>query len=366
MSFNFNFPVRIFSGIGCVKANKEYFRLGKHAFIVCGRSGAKLSGALTDVESVLAELGIELTVFNESCENPPLDMCLDGGKKCALSGADFVIGIGGGSALDASKAVALFATNPTIDKFDVFDATKKKNKPLPLIAISTTSGTGSEANGTSVMSLPDGEQKKSFSTEWPKYSFLDPAYTESLSESATMSCALDAFAHAAESYLSPKSTDVSRLLATYAAKEILPYFKSGGKNVDINVREALQNAACAAGMAISVTGTGAPHPLGYSLTMLDGVPHGSACAVFYKYYIEYNMKTEVGAQLLNEFCVSIGATPELLAELIPSLSGVELSLSEREIEHHVSLIAGAKNYTNSPYVLSDEKKTQIYRNLFLK
>ena len=65
MSFNFNFPVRIFSGIGCVKANKEYFRLGKHAFIVCGRSGARLSGALGDVESVLADLGIEVGMIVE-------------------------------------------------------------------------------------------------------------------------------------------------------------------------------------------------------------------------------------------------------------------------------------------------------------
>ena len=366
MNFNFNFPVRIFSGNGCVKANKEYFRLGNHAFIVCGRSGAKASGALDDVTDVLTELGISVSVFNEIRENPPLEKCFEGGQKCYGEGADFIIGIGGGSALDAAKAVALFAANPNADKSDVFDTSKKKNKPLPLIAIPTTSGTGSEANGTSVMSLPDGKQKKSFSSEWPRYSFLDPAYTASLSQKNTLSCALDAFAHAFESYLSPKSSDMSRLLALYAAKLILPYLKNGGKDADESVREALQNAACAAGMAISVSGTGAPHPLGYSLTMLDGVPHGSACAVFYKYFIEYNMKTESGKKLIEEFCAETDSTPELLAELIPSLSGVTLSFDEDQIHERVSLIAGAKNYVNSPYVLSDEEKSQIYRNLFLK
>lgn len=366
MSFNFNFPVRVFSGYGCVKANKEYFRLGKHAFIVCGRNGAKASGALDDVTDVLAELGIGVTLFNEIRENPPLETCFEGGKRCNGVGADFVIGIGGGSALDASKAVALFATNPDSDKMDVFDASKEKNKPLPLIAIPTTSGTGSEANGTSVMSLPDGKQKKSFASEWPRYSFLDPTYTASLSPESTISCALDAFAHAFESYLSPKSSDMSRMLALYAAKQIIPFLKNGGKDADESTREALQNAACAAGMAISVSGTGAPHPLGYSLTMLDGVPHGSACAVFYKYFIEYNMKTELGKKLVEEFCASIGTTPSVLSELIPSLSGVTLRFDESEINERVSLIAGAKNYVNSPYVLSDEEKIRIYKELFLK
>ena len=365
MSFNFNFPVRVFSGVGCVAANKDCFRQGKKAFIVCGKRGAAASGALGDVKSVLDSLGIEYTVFDESRENPPIEMCYGGGKKCAKEHADFVIGIGGGSALDCAKAVALFAANKNLEMMDIFDVSKRENASLPLIAIPTTSGTGSEANGTSVMSLPGGEQKKSFACEWPRYAFLDPAYTYSLPSSMTLSCALDAFAHAAESYLSPKSTLMSRLLAVYAAKEIVPYLKAGGGSADEKTREALQNAACAAGMAISVTGTGAPHPLGYSLTMLDGVPHGAACAVFYKHYIEYNMKTEAGKALVTEFCNAIGATPELLCTLIPSLSEIKLTMTEDEIAHHVSLIAGAKNYVNSPYVLSDEEKTQIYRDLFL-
>jgi len=366
MNFNVSIPTKIISGIDCISQNAGLLALGKNAFIVCGARGAKLSGALDDVTAALDSLEIKYTVFNKSRENPPVEMCFEGGKLCRKAGADLVIGIGGGSALDAAKAIALFAANPELDMLDVYNKDKKKLSPLPLIAVPTTSGTGSEANGTSVLSLPDGLKKLSFATEWPRVSFLDPKYTYSLSHETTLSCALDAFSHAVESYLSPKSTPLSRMMATFAAKSIFNIIKKQNTVYTPEERQELQNAACAGGIAISITGTGFPHPLGYSITMLDGVPHGSACAVFYKYYIEYNQKADEGERLISELCREIGTTPEELSVLIPTLSGVKLELTDEEIEKRVSLIAGAKNYVNSPYVLSDEEKTEIYKNLFKK
>jgi alcohol dehydrogenase len=189
--FNVNLPTRIISGKGCLADNKDLLRFGKKAVIVCGRSGAKRSGALDDVCALLDSLKTEYTVFDKIAENPPLLTCFEGGK--LAKDCDFVIGIGGGSAIDAAKAVAAFATNELSDPMDIFTADLKPS--LPIVAIPTTAGTGTEANPYSVLSLPDGETKRTFnsSASWPKVAFLDPSYTLSLPYEYTISTALDAF-----------------------------------------------------------------------------------------------------------------------------------------------------------------------------
>ena len=290
------------------------------------------------------------------------------GQRAAALGADFVIGIGGGSAMDSAKAVAAFAANPTAAPEDLFTPGKLTSHPLPIVLIPTTAGTGSEANPYSVLTLPDGRHKKTYSGRgaWAKVAFLDPAYTESVSRDSTISTALDAMAHAMESYLSPKSDALSHMLALYAGREIWDVISEYPDTFTPEMRDRLSYAACAAGAAISITGTGFPHPLGYSITLLDGIPHGRACAAFYGDYIEYNRRTPEGERLIDEFAAAIGAKPALLAEYLPALAAVDLHFTEEEIAERVELVKGAKNYVNSPYVLSDEEKYEIYRRKFGK
>ena len=218
MKFEVNIPVRIFSGRGCVARNAGRLILGRRAAIVCGRQGARASGALDNVTSLLKAAGTEYLIFDKAAENPPVALCHEGGRAASVFGADFVIGIGGGSALDAAKAVAAFAANPGSEPLDIYDPEKLVNPSLPLVLIPTTAGTGSEANAYSVLTLPDGKRKKTFTSEysWARYAFLDPGYTMSLPRKYTISCALDAFAHGIESYLSPKATGLSSALALYA------------------------------------------------------------------------------------------------------------------------------------------------------
>ena len=264
--FDLDMPTRIISGKNCAKNNSSFFTLGKKAFIVCGKSGAKKSGALDDVCALLSSLDEEYVIFDKVSENPPLLTCFEGGKLARENGCDFVIGIGGGSALDGAKAIASFATNPDIAPEEIFNVASLR-KGLPIIAIPTTAGTGSEANPYSVLSLPDGERKQTFNTRcsYPVYAFLDPTYTMSLPESVTVSTALDAFHHALESLLSPKTTDVSEMMSLYAAEKIWDVLTEYPENYSYEQREKLLYASCAAGIAISITGTGFPHPLGYSL-----------------------------------------------------------------------------------------------------
>ena len=366
MNFSFELPVKIISGIDCIKKNKERLALGSSALIVTGRSGARLSGALGEVCSVLEELSISYQVLDTIAENPPLETCYEGGKLSSDISADFVIGIGGGSAIDAAKAVAAFATNQQITMDEIFSPQRRINRALPIVAIPTTSGTGSEGNPYSILSLPDGIRKKTFSApdSWPTVAFLDPRYTYSLSNEQTMSTALDAFAHSLESYLSPKSTEISAMLALYAANIIWHIIKDSPTEYTPQMHEKLLCASCAAGIAISVTGTGFPHPLGYSLTMLDGIPHGRACAVFDGDYIEYNMRTVAGAERLKKFAAHLGERIEVIAKRLPLLAAIDLTLTDGEIAEHVDLICDAKNYQNSPYVISKEEMIEIYRSHF--
>ena len=366
MKFDINIPVRIVSGRGCVAANPGLLAIGHRAIIVCGAKGARASGALDDVTAVLDAAGTGYMIFDKVTENPPLITCHEGGKVAHGFGADFVIGIGGGSSLDAAKAIAAFAANPEIEPTDLYDEKKLTARSLPLILIPTTSGTGSEANAYSVLTLPDGRNKKTFTSadSWAKTAFLDPAYTLSMPHAGSISCALDAFAHGIESYLSPKSTGFSSSLASFAMREIWDVLTSYPENFSYEQRERLLYASCAAGLAISITGTGFPHPLGYSLTLLDGIPHGAACAIFEGDFIEYNERTEKGALRMKEIYTLLGTTPKIMKEFLPALSGVELHLSPEQITEHIELVKSAKNYSNSPYVISEAEMYEIYGRHF--
>ena len=375
LDMSFYMPVNVITGEGCISANAGALALGRHALIVTGRNSARASGALDDVTAVLDGRGIRYTLFDRAAENPMASMCREGGALCREIGADFVIGIGGGSALDAAKAVAAFAVCPDADTESIFDADFDTHRILPIAAIPTTSGTGSEANAYAVLTLDGGTKKKTLKHipgTYPRVAFVDPRYTYSLNENYTVSTALDALSHAIESYLSPKSNEASEMYAAFAARHIWDVIFMGADaegEVDAGgftpaQRQRLSMASMAAGIAINRTGTGFPHPMGYSITLSDGIPHGRACGAFEGAYIEYNMKTEKGAEKLTALAEMLGTTPAEMARRIPEKANVKLTLTRAQMEEYVGRIARANGFVNSPYVLSDSEKIEIYENLF--
>ncbi len=367
-SYDMFMPVEIKSGKGCVAANASLFALGKKCMIVTGRSSAVKSGALDDVVGALTTNGVEYTVFDKIGENPLMSVCFEGGKTAREFGADFVIGIGGGSALDASKAIAAYAPND-IEPMKIFDG--GLNPSLPMILIPTTAGTGSEVNPYAVLSLDGQNKKKTFNSRssYAKYAFVDPKYTYSLSERYTVSTALDAFAHCIESYMSPKSTLHSEYYAVSGARAILEVFSRFTVSgfFDEKDREMLMYASCAGGIAINTTGTGFPHPLGYNLTMFRGVPHGIACAYFTGKYMEYTCKSPLGAMRTDSFAKQVGYSSDAISALTQTLARKytdKITLSEDEIELYVKTTGGASNYKNNPYVISEDEMKDIYTSLF--
>lgn len=334
MEFRFLMPTKVFFGRACIQNNKAVFKeYGGKAFIVTGKSSGKNSGALDEIKTVLGEQGIAYEIFDGVENNPSLENVRVGGAAAALFGAHFIIGIGGGSPLDAAKAVAVLAVN------DIEPQELYKNsfnvKPLPILAVPTTAGTGSEVTPYSILTRNDMQTKMSFGNEdtFPKAAFLDASYTESLPYSVTVNTAVDALSHAVEGYLSRRSMAVSDAIALEAIAEIGKCMdKLKAKELDFHAREKLLYASMLAGIVIAHTGTTIVHGMGYSLTYFKDIPHGEANGMLMKEYLRYNYAAAaekidkvlelLGAKDIDEFGNTIGV---LLTRKV-SVSDEELSL----------------------------------------
>jgi alcohol dehydrogenase len=359
----------VYFGNGALdEAEQKICGLGGKALVVSGAHAADISGAYRDICILLEKHGIGHARYAQIRENPSVTSCYEGAALGREEDCDFVIAVGGGSAMDAGKAAAFYLTNPEAGKEDIFHITEDMNRPAPLVAVPTTAGTGSEANRYSVLTEDGGLKKHTYksSLSYPDISAVCPKYTYSLPEQYTLSTALDAFAHSIESYLSPKSTDHSRKLASEAAGLIWNILKREKAPLDIDEggREDLSKAAMLAGAAIDVTGTGFPHPMGYGLTLGYGVPHGSACAVFEDAYIRYNMITAEGRRLIAGFCGGLEVSPEELGAKLVALSGVRMHISREKAEELISRVENASNFSNSPYILSRGEMLDIFKRQF--
>ena len=241
---NFYMPAYVVSGEDCVKKGGEIFKsFGESCLIVTGGRSARLSGALRQVTKVLSAQGISFTVFSEITQNPTISSCRTGGQAAREQAADFIIGIGGGSPLDAAKAVGIYAANPNFSASDIYKRTIPA-KALPVILVGTTAGTGSEVTGVSVLTDDSVGMKRSISGAdcYARVSFLNPRFTDSMPLSVTVSTALDAFAHAAEGWFSPKSSEISDAYALLALPKIYRALKeifASNKLPDIKTRDEL-------------------------------------------------------------------------------------------------------------------------------
>lgn len=370
VSLVFKIPTTVYSGEDIIKSSPQLLALGTTALIVTGKSSAEKCGALDDVKNALDGLGIRHAHFNGITENPRIEDCYEGARKATALRADFIIAIGGGSPIDAAKAIAAYAANPQAKQNDLYDQKIMTASSLPLIAVPTTAGTGSEVNNYAVITQSGGLVKKTFKSRssYPTLALLDPKYTYTLSNNYTMSTALDALCHSIESYMSPKSTPQSEALALHAAKLITSVIFKDAKLHDGEYSKAeravLLNASCLAGMAIAHTGTGFPHPLGYSITLSEGVPHGKACAVFESAFLTYNELTAIGAEKASDIYKVTGIDGEVLKSLLTAAADVELKLTPDEIDEHVSRIENAGNFANSPYCLNRGEMIDIYTRSF--
>ena len=175
-------PVKVYEEPGCVRGHKEVFEAaGEKALLVTGRHSARANGSLENVTSVLDEAGIAYVLYAEVEENPSIETVMKARDYGIAEGADFVVGIGGGSPMDAAKAIAVMMAHPGEDADYLYDSEKAREDAdplaggtavrLPLILIPTTCGTGSEVTGVSVLTI----HKKKTKSSLPHKVFADVA-----------------------------------------------------------------------------------------------------------------------------------------------------------------------------------------------
>ena len=359
--FSYFMPTRMVFGHGVVREAGGSLALGKKALIVTGKASARLSGALDDVLSVLPG---EYAIFDQVENNPSVETVIEGGALAKAEGCDYVLAIGGGSPLDAAKVMAVLAVNET-HPLELYKNGWKK-RALPIVAIPTTAGTGSEVTQYAVLTIEEEETKKGLGGPvlFPQVAYLDPKYTESLPLDVTIDTAVDALSHLVESYLSKRATGASDLVALQGLAlwgTAIPALCQGA--VDLKTRDTLLLASSLGGIAIAQTGTALVHALGYSLTYYDGLPHGRANAICMGAYLEYTQsvapeKIDTILELLE--LTSIEAFGELMDDLFADYIGT-LKLGADTMENYVKKAMLTNNIKNSLGDPSAEELTKILK-----
>lgn len=367
MISNIYMPVRCVVGRECVRRSGEIFAsAGKRCLIVTGRRSARLSGALADAEEALNGAGVGYEIYDGIGANPLISACREAGARARECGAEFILGIGGGSVLDASKAIAIYAADPLLEPADIYKR-KYNGVPLPVLLIGTTAGTGSEVTGVAVLTNDETGVKKSISGAdcYAAVSFCDYGYTRTVPHGETVSTALDAFAHAVEGFFTPKCTGVLELYA----KKCIPQIYDGlrelaeGGEADDSLRERLYEGSLYAGLVINTCGTAFPHPLGYVLTENYGIPHGTACAAFFGAFIDRceRFAPEKAAEFaaMTDDIAAVKSTVKALTHL----GGVRISPDEAE-RYALRWQSGTpKNFAASPGGLTQEEAAGILASL---
>ena len=365
LDYHFDLPVRLYTGEGCVRRDGAAMKaLGSRCLLVTGPTSAKKSGALGDVTAVLEEQGIAWSLFDQVRQNPLLSACKEAGSQARAFGAQFIVGIGGGSPLDAAKAVAVFAAND-IPPMDIYRK-DWANPPLPIVLVGTTAGTGSEMTPTSVLSVDETQQKKSVSHHdlYAAIAYGDPVSTHSLPYQFTVSTALDALCHAIEGYFSSKASAFSDLFALEAVRLLTGALREieglDPAAITLDQRARLYYGSLCGGMTISVSGTGFCHPMGYFLSEEYAVPHGTACAVFLPDFLRRAVRLcpHKAPALLSAAAMEA----EDLALFIRRINAfTPPHISPDKLEQLILRWHGVKNFDVSPGGLSDEERRALVR-----
>ena len=252
-------------------------------------------GVAEKIENVLKDGGISYEIDDEVKPNPTIANVHTGLDKLKVSGADFIIAVGGGSVIDTAKAIAVIANNP--DNYDVVSlegVDKSKNPPMPIIAVPTTAGTGSETTMDYVITNTEQKRKMACmdSMVVPVVAILDTDIMASLPLKMTAATAMDALTHAVESYLSKGAFDFSEMLSLKAVSLISANFLKVIKNLnDLEARKALAMAQYMAGMSFTNVGLGIVHSMAHTLSAFYDVPHGVANALILPYVLKFNSVT---------------------------------------------------------------------------
>ncbi|MCL5102875.1 MAG: iron-containing alcohol dehydrogenase [Armatimonadetes bacterium] len=318
MRWTMSLPVPVEFGAGCIQKLGSYVKDAKKALVISGLAGTQAAVAVDWVCEAIENAGVEPQVFDKISTEPHCEEVEEGGAAARKFGADLIIGCGGGSAMDAAKAIAVAATHdgPIMD-YQVGGPREITAATLPIIAITTTSGTGSHVGRVSVVADTAKSQKRPLGSDYlyPRAGFCDPEILRLMPPRITASSGFDAFAQSIESYLSQVEQPMGSICGQEAIRiiaQVLPTAFKDGNNLE--ARAAMGWADTLSAISFTTQGVLIPHVIGMVIGGRYGIAHGPA----------------VGATTLAalRFCRD-GATGKLAN--VARLMGCTEALSEEEL-----------------------------------
>lgn len=353
----FYMPVRVVEGAGCVRAAAPLIApLGQCALIVTGKSSRK-NGSLSGVVAALTDNGQRYAVFDEVLPNPTIACVRAGAAMAREAGADFVIAIGGGSPMDAAKAIATLAVQERTDE-EIF-AGGYAPVALPMAHVPTTAGTGSEVTPYSILTNDAKHTKTSISSPamFPHLAYLDGKYMRDLPAATTVNTALDAFSHAIEGMLSRNATPLSDALAGESLRILYPLLSKTAGTLTLEERDTLLYASALAGMTIAQSGTTAVHGMGYSLTYFYNIDHGRANGLLLGATLRLCEKKGVPA--LQEILSACGDSLDGVCATIDTLLGEREAIPAAQLEEFAAAVS-EKHIKKSKYEPTAEEVRIIF------
>lgn len=296
MRFNYHIPTKILFGPGKLNSLAKENLPGNKALIVISAGGSmKRNGYLNRVVEILNTKKIDHVVFDKILPNPIKSHVIEGAALAKAQGCDFVIGLGGGSSIDSAKSIAVMAKNPG-DYWDYISGGTGKgqplvNSPLPIVAITTTAGTGTEADPWTVITKEETNEKIGFGTEdtFPVLSVVDPELMLTVPPQLTAFQGFDALFHATEGYIANIATPISD---AYALKSIeliakyLPACVKDGSNIEARTQVALANTL--SGLVESTSSCTSEHSMEHALSAhYPKLPHGAGLIMLSEAYYTF-------------------------------------------------------------------------------
>lgn len=293
MQWEFNLPVKLVFGSGKRSDLAKYIDEigGTRGVLVCGNSFCK--NGVAD-EFLRLGGGKIVEIFSDIRPNPTTDNVNDCVRLMREVDADFAVALGGGSPMDCCKAAcAIVRGDDNIEPYHSSLKPISAKEAIPMIAVTTTSGTASEVTNISVLTDINRNLKQPMNDPamYPKIAVIDPELTLTVPPQVTASTGLDVLSHAIESYWSTLNQPICSACSIYAARLVFEWLeKAYTEPENLTAREKMAEASIVAGVAFSHPRTTGSHACSFPLTNIYGIPHGEACAFTLDYFVKFNAK----------------------------------------------------------------------------
>ena len=337
---------------------------------------------VANVTDLLDEAKISYAVYDHIKANPTIQNVQEGVAFCKKEGADVIVAIGGGSAIDTSKGIAIIMTNPEFaDVRSLEGASPTKNKALPIIAVSTTSGTAAEVTINYV--ITDVEKNRKFVCadphDIPVIAIVDPKMSASMPKGLCASTGMDALVHAIEGYITKGAWEMTDMMHLKAIEIISKWLRKSVTG-DPEARKEMSLGQYIAGMGFSNVGLGIVHSMAHPLSAVYDIPHGKACAILLTAVLKFN--AEATGERYREVARAMGVKDvdkmsqaeyrQACIDVVQKLADdvqiprhlSELGVKEKDLDFLAKSAMADACTPGNPREVSHDQIVEIYKSIF--